>query len=212
MKVILLGPPGAGKGTQAARIAEKLQVTSVSSGELLRDNVRNNTELGRKAKSFMDRGVLVPDDLVIRMVMGWLDAPEQTNGFVLDGFPRTLAQAEALDNELADKSGIDRVLYINVPEAELIRRLAGRYICRTCQTTFHESFSPPARAGICDNCGGELYQRDDDKPEVVGKRLEVFFAETEPLVDYYRQAGNLKEINGEGTIEDVGSALLAALE
>lgn len=212
MKVILLGPPGAGKGTQAARIAEKLQVTRAASGDLFRGNIINNTELGRLAKSYMDRGVLVPDDVTIRLVMDWLDSPEQSKGFVLDGFPRTLGQAEALDRVLVDKGGINRVMYINVPEAELIRRLAGRYICRICQTPYHESFSPPRQAGICDKCGGEVYQRDDDKAEVVGKRLEVFFKETEPLVDYYRLAGNLKEINGEGTIEDVGNALIAALE
>lgn len=212
MKVILLGPPGAGKGTQAARIAEKLQVTRAASGDLFRDNLRNNTELGQLAKSYMDRGVLVPDDVTIRLVMDWVDGPEQANGFLLDGFPRTLGQAEALDGELADKGGIDLVLYINVPEEELIRRLAGRFTCRNCQTPYHESFSPPAQAGVCDKCGGEVYQREDDKAEVVGKRLEVFFAETEPLVDYYRKAGNLKEINGEASIQEVGDAISVALD
>ena len=212
MKVILLGPPGAGKGTQAARIADKLQVTKAASGDLFRDNIKNNTELGRLAKSFMDRGVLVPDDVTIRLVMDWVDGREQANGFLLDGFPRTLGQAAALDEALAEKSGIDLVLYINVAEVELIRRLAGRYICRNCQTTYHENVSPPASVGVCDKCGGEVYQRDDDKPEVVGKRLEVFFAETEPLVDYYRSAGKLKEINGEGSVETVEEAVLAALE
>lgn len=211
MKVILLGPPGAGKGTQAARIAEKLKVTRAASGDLFRDNIRNNTELGQLAKSYMDQGVLVPDDVTIRLVMDWVDGAEQADGFLLDGFPRTLGQAEALDGELSDKGGIDLVLYINVPNAELIRRLAGRYICRNCQTPYHESFSPPAKAGICDKCGGEVYQRDDDKAEVVGKRLEVFFSETEPLVEYYRKAGNLKEINGEASIEVVGDAIEAAL-
>lgn len=211
MKVILLGPPGAGKGTQAARIAEKLQVTKAASGDLFRNNIRDKTELGRLAKSYMDRGVLVPDDVTIKLIMEWVDGAEQARGFLLDGFPRTLGQAEALDKEMASKGGIDLVLYINVPNAELIRRLAGRFICRNCQTPYHESFSPPAKAGVCDKCGGEVYQRDDDKAEVVGKRLEVFFAETEPLVEYYRRAGNLKEVNGEASIEDVGDAIEVVL-
>ena len=211
MKVILLGPPGAGKGTQAARIAENLQVTKAASGDLFRNNIRNNTELGQLAKSYMDQGVLVPDDVTIKLIMEWVDRAEQANGFLLDGFPRTLGQAEALDREMSDKGGLDLVLYINVPNAELIRRLAGRFICRDCQTPYHESFSPPKAAGVCDNCGGEVYQRDDDKAEVVGKRLEVFFAETEPLVEYYRKAGNLKDINGEATIKDVGDAIEAVL-
>ncbi len=211
MKVILLGPPGAGKGTQAARIAEKLQVTKAASGDLFRNNINNNTELGQLAKSYMDRGVLVPDDVTIKLIMDWVDGAEQASGFLLDGFPRTLGQAGALDRAMSDKGGLDLVLYINVPNAELIRRLAGRFICRDCQTPYHESFSPPKAAGVCDNCGGDVYQRDDDKAEVVGKRLEVFFAETEPLVEYYRKAGNLKEINGEASIKDVGDAIEAVL-
>ena len=211
MKVILLGPPGAGKGTQAARIAEKLQVTKAASGDLFRNNINNNTELGQLAKSYMDRGVLVPDDVTIKLIMDWVDGAEQASGFLLDGFPRTLGQAGALDRAMSDKGGLDLVLYINVPNAELIRRLAGRFICRDCQTPYHESFSPPKAAGVCDNCGGDVYQRDDDKAEVVGKRLEVFFAETEPLVEYYRKSGNLKEINGEASIKDVGDAIEAVL-
>ena len=212
MKVILLGPPGAGKGTQAARIAEKLQVTRAASGDLFRDNVRNCTELGKLAKSYMDRGVLVPDDVTIKLIMGWLDAPHQAKGFVLDGFPRTVGQAEALNKGLSDKGGIDLALYIDVPKAESVRRLAGRYICRNCQRPYHETVSPPAQQGVCDKCGGKVYQRDDDRPEVVGRRLEVFFEETKPVVDYYRGLGKLKKINGEGSIEDVGNALVAALE
>jgi adenylate kinase len=211
LKVILLGPPGVGKGMQAARIAEKLQVTKAASGDLFRNNINNNTELGQLAKSYMDRGVLVPDDVTIKLIMDWVDGAEQASGFLLDGFPRTLGQAGALDRAMSDKGGLDLVLYINVPNAELIRRLAGRFICRDCQTPYHESFSPPKAAGVCDNCGGDVYQRDDDKAEVVGKRLEVFFAETEPLVEYYRKAGNLKEINGEASIKDVGDAIEAVL-
>ena len=210
MKVILLGPPGAGKGTQASRLAEKLEVSQVSSGELFRQHQRDDTELGRLARSFMERGVLVPDDVTIRMMMEWINAPEQAKGFVLDGFPRTLAQAEALDGELASEGGADRILNIKVSHDELARRLSGRFICSQCQTPYHQEFSPPREAGRCDRCGGELYQRDDDKPEAVKTRIKVYTEESEPLVEYYRRTGRLKEVDGEETIEHVGRALLAA--
>lgn len=211
MKVILLGPPGAGKGTQAARIADEIGGTRASSGDLFRENIGNNTELGQLAKSYMDKGVLVPDDVTIKMVMGWIYAPEQANGFVLDGFPRTVVQAEALDCELESSGGVDAVLYINVSQEELIKRLAGRFICRDCQTPYHETMSPPKTAGECDKCGGEVYQRDDDKPEVIKTRIQVFLNETEPLVGYYRKAGILAEVDGEGSIESVGKTLLEAI-
>ena len=211
MKVILLGPPGAGKGTQAARIADELSVTRAASGDLFRENIRGETELGMLAKSYMDRGVLVPDDVTIRLVMSWISAPEQEGGFVLDGFPRTLPQAEALDTELEQSGGLDRVLYVNVSEDELVSRLAGRFICRECQMPYHAITSPPEQEGSCDECDGELYQRDDDKAEVVKRRLEVYFQETVPLVGYYRNSGVLKEINGEGAVEAVGSLLIEAL-
>ena len=210
MKVILLGPPGAGKGTQAARIADELGVTRAASGDLFRDNLRNETELGLLAKSYMDRGDLVPDDVTIRLVMSWISAPEQSGGFVLDGFPRTLPQAEALDSAL-EPGGIDRVLYVNVAEDELVRRLAGRFICRNCQAPYHAITSPPKEEGKCDDCGGELYQRDDDKADVVKNRLDVYFEETEPLVGHYSRSGVLREINGEGTVDAVGVFLLEAL-
>ena len=210
MKVILLGPPGAGKGTQAARIADELGVTRAASGDLFRDNLRNETELGLLAKSYMDRGDLVPDDVTIRLVMSWISAPEQSGGFVLDGFPRTLPQAEALDSAL-EPGGIDRVLYVNVAEDELVRRLAGRFICRNCQAPYHAITSPPKEEGKCDDCGGELYQRDDDKADVVNNRLDVYFEETEPLVGHYSRSGVLREINGEGTVDAVGAFLLEAL-
>ncbi len=210
MKVILLGPPGAGKGTQAARIADELGVTRAASGDLFRDNLRNETELGLLAKSYMDRGDLVPDDVTIRLVMSWISAPEQSGGFVLDGFPRTLPQAEALDSAL-EPGGIDRVLYVNVAEDELVRRLAGRFICRNCQAPYHAITSPPKEEGKCDDCGGELYQRDDDKADVVKNRLDVYFEETEPLVGHYSRSGVLREINGEGTVDAVGAFLLEAL-
>ena len=208
----MLGPPGAGKGTQAARIAESLSVPKVASGDLFRDHQARDTELGRHARSYMERGELVPDDVTIRMVMEWVTAHEGEGGFLLDGFPRTLAQARALDREMAGSGGIDRALYISVNTEELVRRLAGRLICRNCQTPYHEHSSPPAVAGKCDRCGGELYQRADDKAEAVQKRLQVYFKETEPLAEFYRDAGVLREIDGEGTVEDVGTALLEAIE
>lgn len=212
MKVILLGPPGAGKGTQAARVADELGVTRTASGDLFRENLRNETELGLLAKSYMDRGALVPDDVTIRLVMSWISAPEQSGGFVLDGFPRTLPQAEALDSALEPSGGLDRVLYVNVAEDELVRRLAGRFICRICQTPYHEIASPPKKRGKCDDCDGELYQRDDDKAEVVKRRLQVYFEETQPLVGHYRSSGVLREVDGEGAVDDVGKLLVEALQ
>ena len=184
----------------------------VASGDLFRDHQARDTDLGRLARSYMERGALVPDDVTIKMVMEWVAAHEGEGGFLLDGFPRTLAQAQALDREMAGSGGIDRALYMNVNTEELVRRLAGRLICRNCQTPCHEHSSPPAVAGKCDRCGGELYQRDDDKAEAVQKRLGVYFKETEPLVGFYREAGILREIDGEGTVEDVGTALLKAVE
>jgi len=207
----LLGPPGAGKGTQAARIAENLSVPKVASGDLFRDHQARDTELGRLARTYMERGDLVPDDVTIRMVMEWVEAHEREGGFLLDGFPRTLAQTEALDREMVESGGIDRVLYINVNTEELFRRLAGRWICRSCQTPYHEQSSPPSVAGKCDRCGGDLYQRDDDNAEAVQKRLGVFFKETEPLVQFYRETGILREVDGVGTVDGVGAMLLDAV-
>lgn len=212
MKVILLGPPGAGKGTQAARVADELGVTRTASGDLFRENLRNETDLGLLAKSYMDRGALVPDDVTIRLIMSWISAPDQSGGFVLDGFPRTLPQAEALDSALEPSGGLDRVLYVNVAEDELVRRLAGRFICRTCQMPYHETVSPPKKQGRCDDCSGELYQRDDDKAEVVKRRLQVYFEETQPLVGHYRSSGVLREVDGEGAVDAVGNLLVEALQ
>lgn len=211
MKVILLGPPGAGKGTQAARIANELGVTHAASGDLFRNNIRNETELGLQVKSYLERGVLVPDELTIQLMMSWISAPEQSGGFVLDGFPRTLPQAEALDSALQPSGGLDRVLYVNVAEDELVRRLAGRFICRICQVPYHAITSPPKEEGECDDCGGDLYQRDDDKAEVVKRRLQVYFNETEPLVAHYRESGALREVDGEGAVDAVGALLVDAL-
>ena len=209
MKVVLLGPPGAGKGTQAARIAEYLNVPSVASGDLFRDHQKRDTELGRLARSYMQRGVLVPDEVTISMVTEWIQTEAGDGGFLLDGFPRTLGQAEALDGALSNADGLNRVLYIRVSNDELVRRLTGRLVCRGCGVTYHKVFNPPPADGGCgDECEGELYQREDDRPEAVGKRLEVYFSETAPLIDYYRAAGILREVDGEQSIEEVGTELI----
>ena len=208
---MLLGPPGAGKGTQAARIVERLNILSVSSGDLFRDHQQRDTELGRLTRSYMERGVLVPDDVTIDMVTEWIGGHEGKGGFLLDGFPRTLAQAEALDKALEGKSGIDRALYINVSEGELIRRLSGRLLCRSCQTPYSR---PPASAKApdrCARCGGELFQRDDDNPDAVGTRIQEYMEKTSPLVERYRKAGVLREVNGEQSVQEVNRALIDAL-
>ena len=211
MKVVLLGPPGAGKGTQAGRLANSLGITRAASGDLFREHRQKDTELGRLAQSYMVKGVLVPDNVTIRMVTDWINESEQAQGFVLDGFPRNIAQAEALDRELAGSGGIDLVLSIRVSEKELLRRLAGRLVCRNCQTAYHEHFSPPEVAAECDGCGGELYQREDDRPEAVKTRIEVYLNETKPLIGYYSDAGILREVDGETPIDEVALALMAAV-
>ncbi len=211
MKIILIGPPGSGKGTQAGHIASMFGVSSVSSGDLFRDNLAKNTELGKLAKDFMDRGEYVPDEVTIDMVMEWIESPSHSSGFVLDGFPRTLPQAEALESRLLDKGGIDRVLFFNVGEDSLVDRLSGRLICRTCQMPYHIEFSPPSVTEKCDSCGGRLYQRDDDKVEVIRNRLEVYMQETEPLVEYFRELGNLREIDASEGINDVKRAIEKAV-
>ena len=212
MYIILLGAPGAGKGTQAVMLCEKLNLVQVASGDLFRKALSEETELGLKAKEYMDKGQLVPDEITIQMVMDRLAAPDCRNGAILDGFPRNLSQAEALDKELEKQSKmIDKVVYIKVAEEELMKRLGGRWICQNCQTPYHEVDNPPKAAGICDRCGGELYQRDDDNEETIKKRLKVYFAETSPLIDYYSQAGKLLEINGEGSAAEVNRRIVAAL-
>lgn len=205
-----MGPPGSGKGTQVERLTERLGVTRMSTGDLFRSHQARGTELGLLARSYMEKGEYVPDEVTNGMVMEWIDAPEQSAGFVLDGFPRTLIQAEALEKWVEDAGGIDRVIYIKVSRDELIRRLAGRLVCRGCQTPYHAVSAPSTVEGECDHCGGELYQREDDRPEVVGHRLEVYGRETAPVIEYYRGSGNLEEIDGEGTTEEVGRALTVA--
>jgi adenylate kinase len=210
--IILLGAPGAGKGTQAVMLAENLKLAQVASGDLFRQALRDETELGLKAKAYMDKGQLVPDEITIRMVLERLAAPDCAGGAILDGFPRNLPQAEALDKALEKQSkAIDKVVYIAVSEAELLKRLGGRWICRQCQAPYHEVDSPPRVAGKCDRCGGELYQRADDNIETIKQRLEVYFAETSPLIDYYTKSGKLLEINGEGNTAEVNQRIVAAL-
>ena len=212
MYIILLGAPGAGKGTQAVMLAENLKLVQVASGDLFRQALRDETELGLKAKAYMDKGQLVPDEITIQMVLERLAAPDCAGGAILDGFPRNLAQAKALDKALAEQSKfIDKVVYIAVSERELLKRLSGRWICRQCQAPYHEVDSPPKVAGKCDRCGGELYQRADDNTETIKQRLKVYFAETSPLIDYYTGSGKLLEIDGEGSAAAVNKRIVAAL-
>jgi len=211
--IIFLGAPGAGKGTQAANLARELGLVHIASGDLFRQALEQGTELGIKAKSYMERGVLVPDQVTIGMVLERLSSPDCGRGAILDGFPRNLEQAEALDKALAQQDrAIDKVIYIKVSEEELLKRLSGRWICRQCQAPYHATDSPPRVWGRCDRCGGELYQRPDDTEERVRKRLEVYFAETAPLVDYYAQGGKLLEIDGEGGVAEVGRRIITALQ
>ncbi len=210
--VLLLGAPGAGKGTQAAMLSRELGLAHVASGDLFREAAKQGTELGLLAKSYMDKGELVPDEVTIAMVMERLERADCAQGVILDGFPRTLEQAKALYHALgAMGKAIDKVLYIKATDAELIRRLSGRRICRSCQASYHESSKPPKVGGKCDECGGELYQRSDDSVETAKNRLKVYFAQTSPLIDYYRGAGILEEVDGELGIEGVQQELLAAL-
>lgn len=211
MILILLGPPGAGKGTQATLVSQGAGVAHVATGDLFRENIHNQTELGMQAKAFVDRGALVPDDLTVRMLLDRLDRPDTQKGVLLDGFPRTVDQARALDEALKERGqAVDQVLYINVGEEEVVRRLAGRWTCRQCGAVYHQVFSPPKQPGRCDQCGGELYQRDDDKPETVRNRLTVFNQQTAPLIDYYKKQSKLLEVNGEQEADAVGRNLLKA--
>jgi len=211
--IVLLGPPGVGKGTQATILAEKTGLAHVSSGDLFRENLKNQTELGKLARSFMDKGELVPDDLTIRMIRERLARPECETGAVLDGFPRTPAQAEALESMLAELHGrVDIVPYITAPEAVLVERISGRWTCRAQGHIFHQKFNPPRRAGVCDIDGSELYQREDDQADTVARRIQVYFEQTAPLVQHYRERGKLVEIDGAQLLTQVTAALLAALE
>jgi adenylate kinase len=210
--IILLGAPGAGKGTQAVTLARELKLVHVATGDLFRQALEQQSELGLRAKAYMEKGELVPDEITIQMVLERILAPDCAGGAILDGFPRNVNQARALDESLAEQSrAIDKVIYIKVAREELIRRLSGRWICRQCQAPYHEVNSPPKVAGKCDRCGGELYQRPDDTPETVAKRLEVYFSETAPLIEYYTRAGKLVEVAGEGDVAEVAERIMAAV-
>lgn len=210
--IVLLGPPGAGKGTQAQIISEKLSLPHISSGDIFRENLKNQTELGKLAKGYMDRGELVPDDLTIAMIRDRLSRFDCATGALLDGFPRTPAQAEALDAMLAEFGGrVNAVPYIKVPEETLVGRLTGRWTCRAQGHVYHEKFNPPKQDAVCDIDGSELYQRDDDKAETVTRRIHVYLEQTAPLIEYYRENGTLIEIDGTQPIEQVSNDLMAAL-
>jgi adenylate kinase len=210
-RVAFLGPPGAGKGTQARDLAQEWRVPHLATGDMLREAVAAGTPLGREAKGYMDQGALVPDDVIIRMMGERLGKAAGGRGFILDGFPRTIAQAEALAKLLKDLGQtLDTVVYFDVSEPELLRRLTGRRVCRTCGHSYHMTSNPPKRAGVCDDCGGELYQRDDDAETTVRKRLEVYQRQTAPLLDYYRQRSLLATVSGEGPLATIRDSIRSA--
>jgi adenylate kinase len=211
MRLLFLGPPGAGKGTQARELAREWGVPQVATGDMLREAMAAGTPLGREAKQYYDRGELVPDDVILKMVAERFAQPDATQGFILDGFPRTIAQADGLGAMLETLGHkIDGAIYFDVSEPELMRRLTGRRLCRRCQTPFHVVSAPPKREGICDKCGGELYQRVDDSEATVRNRLEVYERQTAPLLDYYRQRGLLRTVSGEGTVDKIRQDLREA--
>jgi len=213
MYLILLGAPGAGKGTQAATLVKEFGLAHISTGDLFRENVAKGTELGLLAKQYMDRGALVPDDVTVRMLLERLARPDTAKGVMLDGFPRTIDQAEALAKALQPQGKkIDGVMYIKVPNEALITRLSGRLTCRTCGMVYHVKFSPPKVSGVCDKDGGELFTRPDDTVETAKKRLDVYFAQTSPLIEYYTTRGVLTEINGDQDVDAVGAELVKAVE
>ena len=211
--VVMLGPPGAGKGTQAKLLAKDLDVPHVSSGDMFRDHLGRKTELGLLAKGYMDRGDLVPDDVTVRMVIERISRPDCQNGVILDGFPRTLEQAEALEKRLAERQqGITVVPLIKVPDEEVVKRLTARRVCRDCGEVYNLLFKPSSVEGVCDACGGELYQRDDDNAEAAHNRLYTYYKETSPLIGYYFAKGLLAEVNGEQAIEAVQADLQVAIQ
>ncbi len=211
--IILLGPPGAGKGTQAEVLSEKLGLPHISSGDIFRENLKNETELGKTAQAYIQRGELVPDDVTIAMIRNRLAQPDAERGAVLDGFPRTPAQADALGKMLFEwGSKVQVVPYISVPAEVLVERLGGRWTCRSQGHVYHEKYNPPREAGKCDIDSSELYQREDDKPETIARRIKVYSEQTAPLIDYYRRHGLLKEIDGTQPIEQVSGELLEAVK
>lgn len=209
MKIIFLGAPGAGKGTQAEIVAEKFGIPTVSTGNIIREALKNGTEMGLKAKSFIEAGQLVPDEVVIGIIKERLAKDDCKNGFILDGFPRTIPQAEALD---AMGISIDKVVDIEVPDENIMERMTGRRVCGTCGASYHLMFKKPLKDGICDSCGGELVQRKDDAPKTVSDRLKVYHEQTEPLKDFYGKAGKLSVVEGLGTVSEITERVLKALE
>ena len=212
MRLVLLGPPGAGKGTQARTLVKRFGIPQISSGDLLRAAVRDGTALGVEAKRYMDRGELVPDDLVVRMIEQRLAEPDAKKGWILDGFPRSLGQAQAL-GAMLKRGGIaiDKVVAVSVPEDDLVERLAGRRTCRNCGAMYHVEFDPPKITGVCDKCGSELYQREDDSEKTVRNRFRVFHESTRPLLDYYGKAGVLAKVDGFGQPDQVGKRIMKVL-
>ena len=212
MKIIMLGAPGAGKGTQAKKIAEKYSIPHISTGDIFRANIKNGTELGMKAKTYMDQGLLVPDELVVDLVVDRVQQDDCANGYVLDGFPRTIPQAEALDNALnALGQKMDYAINVEVPDANIVNRMGGRRACVGCGATYHLEFAPTKVEGVCDNCQGELILREDDKPETVQKRLNVYHEQTQPLIDYYTGKEIMVEVDGTVDINDVFKAIVNIL-
>lgn len=204
MKIIMLGAPGAGKGTQAKQIAGKYNIPHISTGDIFRANIKNNTELGQKAKTYMDQGLLVPDELTCDLVVDRIQQDDCVNGFVLDGFPRTIPQAEALENALAKlNESMDFAIDVDVPDENIVNRMSGRRACLKCGATYHIVSIPPKKEGVCDNCGSELVIRDDDKQETVQKRLNVYHEQTQPLIDFYSKKGILKSVDGTQPMDKV---------
>ncbi|MEW5899636.1 MAG: adenylate kinase [Bacillota bacterium] len=213
MNLLIMGPPGAGKGTQAEVLVKELQITHISTGDMFRNAIKEGTEMGKKAKEYMDRGELVPDEVVVGMVKDRLSQPDCAKGFLLDGFPRTLPQARALDETLQSMGiKLDGVINIDVPRERLMARLTGRRVCKNCGASYHILFNPPQTPGKCNACGGELYQRSDDNEEAVANRLDVYEAQTQPLIEYYQEKGLLKNINGDQEISKVLADILTSLK
>jgi adenylate kinase len=213
MYVVMLGAPGAGKGTQADIISRDMKLPHIASGDLFRQALEQGTNLGLLARSYMGKGELVPDKITIRMILEKIDQADCASGCVFDGFPRTLQQAEALDKALQERArAIDKAIYIEVPDKELVRRLSGRWLCRNCQTPYHITNSPPKTLGRCDKCGGELYQRPDDMEETVRERLRVFLVQTVPILDYYEKQGKLARVNGNLGMQAVAKEIVSALK